>query len=104
MNKKTQSKHLAKYTTNEEEFSVNHLPARWQELHKKMIELIDLMNDKKLKPDSISIDPKEKTQEIKVKFQEAMPLSCSSTHLHKFDEIETSSEPKLIYLNQTYYK
>jgi hypothetical protein len=104
MNKKTQSKHLAKYTWNEEEFSVNHLPTRWEELHKKMTELIDLVNDKTIKQKIDSIDPKEKTQQIKVKFQEAMPLSCSSTHLHKFDEIETSSEPKLIYLNQTYYK
>jgi hypothetical protein len=33
-----------------------------------------------------------------------MDLSCKLTHLHKFDNIETLSEPKIIYVNQTLYK
>ena len=47
---------------------------------------------------------KEASVEIRVKLYEAMPLSCGSTHLHKFDDIETLSEPKVIYINQTWYK
>ena len=45
-----------------------------------------------------------KKSEIAVRLPEALPLSCSSTHLHRFDNIETRSEPKVIYMEKTWYK
>ncbi len=45
-----------------------------------------------------------KKSEIIIKFPEAMPLSCSSTHLHRFDNIETTSEAKVIYTNKAWFK
>ncbi len=91
-------KSLLKYTNNEEEFSSNHLPILWEELYKKMLILVE-----KLLTQSNEFE-KEEAAKISIKLHEAMPLSCGSTHLHKFDDIETLSEPKVIYINQTWYK
>jgi len=94
-------KTLIKYTSNEEEFSSNHIPVLWDELYTKMVKLIEkFLTQSNEKHESL----KEASIEIKVKLYEAMPLSCGSTHLHKFDDIETLSEPKVIYINQTWYK
>ena len=95
----TNSKHLFKYTWNEEEFSTNHIPARWEELYKKCASLVDNLGKN---VDSSGSNCKK--QEIKVVLPEAMDLSCKLTHLHKFENIETLSEPKIIYVNQTLYK
>lgn len=95
----TNSKHLFKYTWNEEEFSTNHIPARWEELYKKFVSLVDDFG-KNLDSSAVNCNK----QEIKVVLPEAMDLSCKLTHLHKFENIETLSEPKIIYVNQTLYK
>jgi len=104
--KQTNSKYIFKYTQVEQEFSVNHLPPIWEELYAKMLELIQKHNNQETSIDisSSSIKSNPELHEITVKLQEAMPLSCSSTHLHRFDSFETTSEPKVIYLNKTWYK
>ncbi len=80
-----------------------HLPTKWQYLYEKMIFLIDQLdkdNANEKQNDLINLED----DNINVKLSETMPLSCSSSHLHKFDDLELSSEPKVIYLNQNYYK
>ena len=104
------SKHLSKYAWNDEEFSVRHLPPLWHELHARMLELVDELNanvnsnEQRSSPSSSSSSSSSPLPTIVVKLPTAMPLSCSSTHLHKFDGIEALSEPKCIYLNQTWFK
>lgn len=104
--KQTNSKYIFKYTIVEQEFSVNHLPPIWEELYAKMLELIQKHNNQETSTDISSslIKSNLELREITVKLEEAMPLSCSSTHLHRFDSFETTSEPKVIYLNKTWYK
>ena len=97
----TNSKHLFKYTWNEEEFSANHIPLVWEELYKKMLLLIENKQTTSLNNEEASNVAK---QEIKVLLPEAMDLSCKMTHLHKFENIETLSEPKVIYVNQSWFK
>lgn len=86
------SKHLYKYTWNEQEFSTGCLPKIWQKIYSKIIDLIE----NKINEDDCEF--------LSINLDEALPLSCQSTHLHRFDKIETLSEPKVIYLNQTWYK
>jgi hypothetical protein len=105
-------KNIFKYTSNIEEFSVNQIPERWREMIKRMLELIDQLKNKS--SHDLSIKDKTFEQELEKKSKlksefvywlpEAMPLSCDLTHLHRFDGIETLSEPKIIYLNRTWYK
>lgn len=90
------SKHIFKYTWNEQEFTVNHLPQIWEELYFKMIQLVENLQSQAGFNSNID--------SLVVKLPEAIQLSCQSSHLHKFDNIETISEPKIIYLNQTWYK
>lgn len=99
--KQVNSKYIFKYTLNEQEFSVNHLQPVWEELYLKMVELIQKLNNTHV---SDSIKSSAEARELTVKLPEAMPLSCTSTHLHRFDSFETTSEPKVIYLNKTWYK
>ena len=87
-------KHMYKYTWNEQEFSVCSIPKTWEDLYLKMVQLIE----GKIESDENQVEF------FQVKLADAMPLSCQSTHLHRFDNIETLSEPKVIYLNQTWYK
>ena len=96
---------MFKYTLNEQEFSTNHLPNIWQELFGRMMHLIEKLSQKAetIILNAIEYPPEEKDF-ITVKLPEAMPLSCDLTHLHKFDNIETTSEPKIIYLNSTWHK
>lgn len=93
------SKHLYKYTWNEQEFSVNHLPIVWKDLGIKMLELVEKLNGSS----SLKME-KENREYLVIKLPEAIPVSCHATHLHKFDNIETVSEPKVIYLDNTWYK
>lgn len=93
------SKYIYKYTKNEQEFSVVNIPFLWKELHSKMIELVENRLNS-----ATSLNSIEKKAEIIVKLAEAMPLSCLSTHLHKFDNIELNSEPKVIFLENIWYK
>jgi hypothetical protein len=99
--RQSKSKHIFKYTLNEQEFSVNHLPPIWEELLSKMLALIQKYHEK---IDDSACKTTLETNELFVNLPEAMPLSCSSTHLHRFDSFETTSEPKVIYLNKTWYK
>jgi hypothetical protein len=102
------TKHLLKYAWNEEEFSVNHLPPMWENLYTKMLELIHNLKENKQLANVLNLEEQSSSdvakQEIVIKLPEAMELSCKSTHLHKFDNIEAISEPKIIYLNRTWYK
>jgi hypothetical protein len=105
------SKHIFKYTWNEQEFSTSNLPPIWEELYTKMLELVGRLGDSgesKAMSQLCILDNQEssnlKKSEIKVEFPEAMPLSCSSTHLHRFDNIEITSEAKVIYMNKTWFK
>ncbi len=101
------SKYLCKYTYSEQEFSTNHLPAVWQELFNRMKRLVEKVNDVCRNLDEIKAEVLENEQTkscIVVRLPEAMPLSCHLTHLHKFDQVETVSEPKIIYLNHTWHK
>jgi hypothetical protein len=102
------TKHLFKYAWNEEEFSVNHLPQVWENLYTKMLTLIHNFNENKQIKNVMNLEDQSGSdvakQEIVVKLPEAMELSCKSTHLHKFDNIESISEPKIMYLNRTWYK
>ncbi|CAF0911632.1 unnamed protein product [Brachionus calyciflorus] len=88
------SKHLFKYTWNEQEFSICNIPPIWNDIYLKMLQLIDGAKESE----------SENCEFLNIKIPEAMPLSCQSTHLHKFDNIETASEPKVIYINETWYK
>ena len=85
------SKYIYKYTTNEQEISVLNPPPIWAELVKNAL---DIVNNK----------PNNNNKEIRVRLPEAMSLSCSSTHLHKFDDIPLSSEPKVIFLDNSWFK
>jgi hypothetical protein len=96
----TNSKHLFKYTWNEEEFSTNHMPNIWEDLYRKMLVLVDNIDKNNKDVEASNANRKE----IRVVLPEAMELSCKLTHLHKFENIETLSEPKIIYVNQTLYK
>jgi hypothetical protein len=101
------SKYLYKYTYNEQEFSTNHLPGAWQELFARMSRLVEKVNDVCRNLDEIKAEVLENEQTktcIVVRLPEAMSLSCHLTHLHKFDSVETVSEPKIIYLNHTWHK
>lgn len=102
------SKHILKYTLTNEEFSVSHMPSIWQNLYNKMSKLVDEFVDLRQRPRQLSIldESKKSSQktEICIKLSSAMPLSCSSTHLHRFDDIETASEPKVIYMDKAWYK
>ena len=73
-----------------------------------MVQLVNIFLDSDgTKPKHLSLleeNSSSKRSEISVKLPEAMPLSCSSTHLHRFDNIETTSEPKVIYMDKTWYK
>lgn len=86
------SKHLYKYVWNEQEFSIKNVPKVWQQVYEIMVDLVE--NKSKI----------DNCEFLNISLDEAMPLSCHSTHLHRFDKIETLSEPKVIYLNQTWYK
>ena len=97
--KQSTSKHIFKYTHVEQEFSVNHMPPMWEDLYTKMLELID-----KFHKNNPSTNPSKEFRELSVNLPEATPLSCTSTHLHRFDNLETTSEPKIIYSNRTWYK
>ncbi len=55
------------------------------------------------KIDSIKTDS-DSNDTITLKFDEALPLTCETTHLHKFDQIQTLSEPKILFVNKTWYK
>ena len=106
-NQRPNSKYIFKFSRNQQEFSVNHLASIWEELYLKMIELVDAMNKQNEGCNKLSIiddNADSKKLEISVKLPEAMPLSCSSTHLHRFDNIEAASEPKIIYKDKTWYK
>ena len=95
----TNSKYLIKYTFNEEEFSANHMPLIWEELYNKMLFLVSNLGAR------IDLDKSNVSKQcINVVLPEAMELSCKLTHLHKFDNIEIISEPKIIYSSQTWYK
>lgn len=84
------SKYIYKYTSNEQEISVLNPPAVWAELVKAALEMVNKTS--------------KEAREIRVRLPEAMPLSCSSTHLHKFDDIPLSSEPKVIFLDHSWFK
>ncbi|RNA07305.1 hypothetical protein BpHYR1_010904 [Brachionus plicatilis] len=86
------SKHLYKYTMNEQEFSIGCVPKIWEKVYRIMADLVE----NKIHGDICEF--------VSITLVEAITLSCQSTHLHRFDKIETLSEPKVIYLNQTWYK
>jgi hypothetical protein len=118
------SRHLHKYVYNEEEFAASNVPPRWQQLYERMTRLVDKLNAAKSRNMDNLADVKaavlesekekqecdsttaraDKNNWIVVKLPEAMPLSCHLTHLHKFDSVDTVSEPKIIYLNHTWHK
>lgn len=91
------SKYIYKYTTCEQEISIMNPPAVWSELLSKMIEIVSENDDGKTKPLTCST-------EIKVNLPEAMPLSCASTHMHRFDDLLLNSEPKVIFIDNMCYK
>jgi hypothetical protein len=111
---KPNSKYIFKYTRSMQEFSVNHCQPLWEELCFAMLQLVDDFNrslNRKNQQQILSnlegfdrsvLDTKK--CDILVKLPKAMQLSCSSTHLHRFDNIETTSEPKVIYMDKTWYK
>lgn len=101
---KSSSKHIFKFTLNEQEFSVNHLAPQWKELVSKMLRLVEKISDEPRQLSILQENESTKKSEIAIRLPEAMPLSCSSTHLHRFDNIETTSEPKVIYRDKTWYK
>jgi hypothetical protein len=87
----SKSKYLHKYTLIEQELSVNNVSSIWQDLYENFVNILDNKFDAE--------DPVV----ICVNLPEAMPLSCNLTHLHKF-ETDNSSEPKIIFQNQTWFK
>jgi uncharacterized protein YllA (UPF0747 family) len=105
-------KNIFKYTWNTEEFSLNQIPERWYELVRRMLGQIDELKKKSpqeiTKVDNVFEVDLEKNSKLDSEFvftlPEAMPLSCDLTHLHRFEGVETLSEPKIIYLNRTWYK
>lgn len=91
------SKYLHKYVYVEQEFSVVNVPTLWNDLFVRMMELIELYENAKVRVENTG-------ETIGVKLPEPIPLSCSSNYLHKFDHIETVSEPKVIFMDKTWYK
>jgi hypothetical protein len=90
--RRSKPKNVFKYVWNEEEFSMNHLPNLWRKVCTKLIQIINGKEDE------------EDEEEIEVVLPQAMPLSCQLTHLHRFENIEMLSEPKVIFMNQIWYK
>jgi len=84
------------------------VPPKWLNLFNKIKQLVEELAELEKQPRQLSIldDTKKSSQksEICIKLTSAMSLSCSSTHLHRFDNIETTSEPKIIYMDKTWYK
>lgn len=85
------------------------MPPQWKDLHAKMSSLIDEIQVDVNSPmcmRKLENNQAEalKKSEIFIELAHAMPLSCTATHLHRFDNIETTSEPKVIYMNKTWYK
>lgn len=91
------SKYIYNYTRNEQELSTMNVPHEWSELVKTMIRILS-------EPESDESKQPTFNFEVRVKLPDAMPLSCSSTHMHRFDDIPVSSEPKVIFIDNMWYK
>lgn len=100
------SKYIYKYTSNEQEMSVMNVTAVWAELVDQMLRLVgDLAGPRSSKQECELKECKSTSSvQIRVELPGAMPLSCASTHMHRFDEIPVSSEPKVIFLDNSCYK
>ena len=81
---------LFKYTYNEKEFSTRHAPDKYKNVFQLML-MID-------KIDSNS------NETISLEFDDALSLTGQTTHLHKFDQVQMLSEPKVLFVNNTWYK
>lgn len=91
--KRFASKYIYKYTICEQEMSIMNSPPAWSQLLSKMMAI--------LSDESMSTAQKI---ELQVNLPEAMPLSCQSTHMHRFDDIPVASEPKVILIDNMWFK
>lgn len=76
------------------------MPPLWEDLYTKMLELIEKFHSN----NASTANSSKEIRHLSVCLPEAMPLSCTSTHLHRFDNLEATSEPKVIYSSKTWYK
>ena len=67
------------------------MPSKFQQIYNHMIGLI-------------SQEKEEKKGFITLEFDSATPLTCESTHLHRFDHVQATSEPKVLFVNNAWYK
>jgi hypothetical protein len=86
-------RNLFKYTYNEEEYSTLHLPKRYLEIYGKMVGLVNGFVDANKKPEFVSLT-----------YESALPLNCEYTHLHRFDDLKLVNEPKVVFLENAWYK
>ena len=91
-------KNIFKYTYNEQEFSTRHLPQKYANIHKIMLDKISKIEDCEI------LVSANKDDIMTLSFETALPLTCESTHLHRFDQVQTTSEPKVLYVNKAWYK
>lgn len=102
---KTRIKNIYKYTYTEEEYSVHNLPVRLKELHEKFVSLIEVIfNTSTFNSQSELHNSTIQNSIICLTLSETLPLTCEATHLHQFDQVELSNEPKIVYLSNTFYK
>ncbi len=87
-------KNLFKYTYNEEEYSTLHIPKKYQDIYETMLRLID----------GQCSDDNCKNQCVSLEYESALPLHCEYTHLHRFDDLHLVNEPKVVFLENAWYK
>lgn len=108
-NKSTRIKNIFKYTYNEQEYSTRHLPIKFQKIFNLMLKYVENLEKSNNQENSNLINLLDDkncalSEVITLEFNSALSLTCDSTHLHRFDQIQTLSEPKVIYINNTWYK
>lgn len=91
------SKYIYNYTRNEQELSTMNVAHEWSELVRTIMKIVSEPEPEESKQPAFNF-------EVRVKLPDAMPLSCPSTHMHRFDDIPVSSEPKVIFIDNMWYK